>query len=69
MAHSQIERFARIVEEDRAVRDELWALTEPTQFVATVVRRAGERGITIVDGEVWEAFNEGRLMWLDTQAL
>lgn len=63
----EFERFSRIVEEDEALRDELWVITDPAQFVGTVVRCARERGIMVIDSEVWAAFNAGRLAWLATQ--
>lgn len=67
MPHPAIERLLSAVEEDSRLRDELWAITEPAQFVSQAVRCAGERGILLVDTDVWEAFNAGRLSWLATQ--
>jgi hypothetical protein len=66
--HPAIERFAKVIDNDRALQEELWAITDPMQFVAAVVRSAKRHGITLVDGEVWEAFNAGRMIWLATQA-
>ena len=68
MNHPEIERAARLLDTDQALREELWSITEPGHFVATLVRRAGERGIVLVDGEVWEAYHDGRLCWLRAQA-
>jgi hypothetical protein len=67
MPHPGLERFSRVLDEDAALREELWDVTEPTAFVASVVRRAAEHGILLVDSDVWEAFNDGRTRWLATQ--
>ena len=67
MKNPELERFAQAVEEEETLREELWAITDPVHFVATVLRRAGERGIVLVDGEVWSAFHEGRLALFATQ--
>ena len=67
MPHPEFERFARAVEEDAALRSDLWAITEPMHFVSVAVRRAAELGIVLTDADVWEAFDAGRTAWLATQ--
>jgi hypothetical protein len=64
----QMERFAAAIDADKALAGELWGITEPVHFVSTVVRRARDHNIMLVEGEVWEAYNAGRLTWLRTQA-
>ena len=67
MPHPEFDRFAKIVDGDERLRDELWKITDPAQFVSEAVRRASERGIVLTDADVWEAFHEGRSSWLATQ--
>lgn len=67
MPHPDLERFSQMLDQDAALRDELWNVTEPMAFVASVVRLAAQRGIVLVDSDVWQAFNDGRAHWLATQ--
>lgn len=62
-----IAAFARTIDGDRELKEELLAITQPADFVALAVRRAADRGLILTDAEVWEAFNAGRVFWLATQ--
>ncbi len=61
---SDFERFRDIVERDEALTAALWQTMEPTAFVAQVIRLASDRGLTVVEGDVWSAMAAGRQVWL-----
>lgn len=67
MPRPEFERFRRLVDSSHTLQAELWAITDLTEFVAAVVRRAADHDCMVVEGEVWEAISAGRSAWQRAQ--
>ena len=57
-------RFRALVDEDDALRDELWNERDAGKFAELVVRLGAERGLTIALEDVRSACAAGMTAWL-----
>ncbi len=58
-------RFSELVLADRALHDQLRAITNPADFVALAIRLGAERGCVFTATEVEAALDEQRRTWLE----
>ncbi len=64
MSQENFERFRELVWEDRALQQELWATTDPNEFIALVQRLGAERGCEFTAEEVSAALRASHSAWL-----
>jgi len=64
MPSDDFARFRALVDEDDALRDELWKMRDPEGFAELVVRLGAERGLTIAAQDVRAACADGMTAWL-----
>ena len=64
MPSDDFARFRALVDEDDALRDELWKVRDPEGFAELVVRLGAERGLTITAQDVRAACADGMTAWL-----
>lgn len=64
MPSDDFARFRTLVDEDDALRDELWKVRDPEGFAALVLRLGAERGLTITAEDVRAACADGMTAWL-----
>lgn len=64
----EFERFKDLVQRDEALQNALWPVSDAEQFVKLVIKSAAERGLVLVESDVWQAFANGRAavhaMWV-----
>jgi hypothetical protein len=64
MPSDDFTRFRALVDEDDALRDELWKVRDPESFAALVVRLGAEYGLIITAEDVRAACADGMTAWL-----
>ncbi|HVA27793.1 MAG TPA: hypothetical protein VNF68_06405 [Candidatus Baltobacteraceae bacterium] len=66
MTQSDIERLRALIDADAALEAELFRETDATEFVKKIVRLCTQHDLTVPEGAVWKAIEEGRQAWLAT---
>lgn len=56
----EFERFRDLVQSDEELQSALWRIADTEQFVKLVVRLAADRGIALIESDVWQALANGR---------